>query len=164
MKTRILIQAFIFALALGGFVGCAAKTDRTERDQKQEDARKPIAEQGVRIAPGHCRIIGTLTFIDTTLEETGPCSKAPCRAIVRVDSILGYGSAFSNPVAMKAQVAVRFAFTLSPTTTELFPNMTERLPGLQVGSKLQTDIESRQEMGTTGNRPTYLIYNYRKLN
>jgi hypothetical protein len=155
------IRPFLAIVVLTGLAACASQSDKSVRDEGQKP--RPIAAQGERIAPGKCRMVGTLTSIDTTLEATGPCSKAPCRATVRVDSVLGYGSAFGAPVAVAAQIAVHFAFTVAPTTSDLFPNMTERLPGLQVGSKFQTDIESRLEMGSTGNRPTYLIYDYKIL-
>jgi hypothetical protein len=156
------IRLFFVAMALAGLAACASQTDKSVRQETQK--LRPISEQGERIAPGKCRIVGTIVAIDSTMEATGPCSKAPCRAVVRVDSVLGYGSAFGNPVALQGQIPVRFAFTLAPTTKDLFPNMTDRFPGLALGSRFQTDLESAVEMKSTGGRPWYLVYDYRRLN
>ena len=162
MKAKPLIAIVVASCLLA----CSAKVDKSTQgeNQRQHVQQMPIADQQSHIAPGHCRIVGTIVSIDSTLEERGPCSKAPCRAIVRVDSVLGYGSAFGNPIAVGAQIPVRLAFTLAPTTKELFPNMTERLPGLKVGAKFQTDLEARNEMGTGERRSSYLIQDYEKLN
>src|SRR5512135_3353036 len=99
MKSTKTLTACLSFLSLVVLAGCAARADRTTRDDKPQEKGIPTGEQGLRISPGHCRIIGTVIFIDTALASSGPCSKAPCRTIVRVDSVLGYGSAFGNPVA-----------------------------------------------------------------
>ncbi len=160
----MILRRYIPILAMIGLLACAAQTDKSVRGEDQRQKLRPIAEQQTRIAPGKCRIIGTLMAIDSTMEDSGPCSKAPCRATVRVDSVLGYGSAFGNPVSLNARIAVRFAFTVAPTTKDLFPNMTNRLPGLQVGSTFQTDLESQIEMRSAGTQSWYLVYDYKRLN
>ncbi|HTP12598.1 MAG TPA: hypothetical protein VMM37_03185 [Bacteroidota bacterium] len=141
---------------------CASQSDKTVREEGQKPAM--LGVQGEKIAPGRCRIVGTIISVDPTLEATGPCAKAPCRAVVRVDSILGYGSAFGTPMPVHGHVPVRFAFTLAPTTEDVFPTMTSRLPGLSVGSSFRTDIESRAEMSPEGNRSSYVIYTYERTN
>ncbi len=160
------VKPFFFIVAASCMTACSARVDKTTRSENKEQQvhQAPIADQHDHIAPGRCRIVGTVMSIDSTLEEGGPCSEAPCRAIVRVDSVLGYGSAFGNPIAVTVQIPVRFAFTLAPTTKDLFPNMTERLPGLQVGAKFQTDLEARKEMGMGERHVSYLIQEYKKLN
>jgi hypothetical protein len=162
MKARLLI-VFVAASCMAA---CSAQVDKSvqEKNQRQQSNQVPIADQQTRIAPGRCRIVGTIVSIDSTLDEKGPCSRAPCRAIVRVDSILGYGSSFGNPIALSKQISVRFAFTIAPTTSDLFPNAMEQLPGLQVGARFQTDIESQNEVGMSGRHSSYLIQDYKKLN
>jgi hypothetical protein len=156
----------IAAIALACFMACSAQTDRATRSEGrlQQSTQMPIVDRQVRIAPGRCRIVGTLVAIDSVLEKGGPCSKAPCRGFVRVDSVLGYGAAFGNPVAVSERVDVRFAFTLAPMSKELFPNMTEQLPGLQIGTRFQADLESQNEFGNGERRVSYLVQEYKKLN
>ncbi len=57
---------------------------------------------------------------------SGPCSKAPCIALVKVSSAR-YGAAFPQLV-MGKEVRIKFLFTLEKTTKELFPNMEEEYP------------------------------------
>ncbi len=156
----------IVTVALACFMACSAQTDKTTRSEgrHQQGIQTPIGEREVRIAPGRCRIVGTLVSIDSTLEKGGPCLKAPCRGFVRVDSVLGYGAAFGNPVAVNERIDVRFAFTLAPTSRELFPNMTKQLPGLQVGTRFQADLESQNEFGNSERRVSYLVHDYERLN
>jgi hypothetical protein len=160
MKLFYVLLSFLVA----GLMSCSDQTKKAVRDEDQHRPAKPTADQNIRISPGKCRIVGTLVSVDPTMDKEGPCSKAPCRGTVRVDSILGYGSAFGNPIATNTQIQVRFAFTVAPTSEDLFPNMTERLPGLNVGSHFQADLESQIEMNKGAQSPTYLVYDYRKLN
>ncbi len=156
------IRPILAVIAVTALAACASQTDKTVREEGLSP--KLVADQGERIAPGKCRIVGTVVAIDPSLESGGPCSKAPCRAVVRVDSILGYGSAFGNPLALQAQIPVRFAFTLERTSKDLFPNMTDQYPGLAIGSRFQTDIESAVEMQSAGGRSSYTVYGYKRLN
>ncbi len=156
-------------LAMGGLAialaACSARVDRTNQSATHSTAEEGSTQQirMSKVPPGHCRIIATLLGVDSTLEAAGPCSQAPCRATVRVDSVLAYGAAFSNPLAVHARINVRFAFTVGPTTKELFPTMTDRLPGIRIGNRFQTDLESREEMQSEGHTPLYLIYTYTLL-
>lgn len=155
----------VFVLAMSLFA-CSAQTDKTVRNEQtgNQGYRQSIPPQHSAIAPGRCRILGTLVGVDSTLEGGGPCSKAPCRGFVRVDSILGYGSAFGKPLVVTKVVNVRFAFTLAATTKDLFPTMTERLPGLEVGARFQADLESQNEIGSGGRNTSYAIQEYQKIN
>ncbi len=157
------VSLSFLVLGLICLLGCSARTEKSALDENQQDHGQVI-ERGTQIAPGKCRMIGTLVAIDSTLERSGPCSKAPCKGIVRVDSILGYGSAFGNPIAVNGQLEVRFAFTVAPTTSGLFPNVTQVLPGLQLGTKFQTDIESQNEPSIGERRSSYVIEDYKRLN
>lgn len=113
------------------------------------------------VSPGYCRIKGTIVKIDSTLEHgNSPCSKVPCSAVVRVDSILGYGAGFGT-IKIGSNINLRFAFTLGPTTKELFPNLTERLPGLNINSQFIANIKHYFEHGSKGKK--YLVYGYKKL-
>lgn len=101
-------------------------------------------------------IVGSIVAISPVINSsaTGPCSKVPCVATVKVDSVLGYGSA-TTPLVVGKNITLNFMFTLSPTTKELFPNMDERLPGLEVGDSFTGSIQSRGDN-------SFLMYNYVK--
>ncbi len=164
---RTINTRFLTVSVLSIFLaGCSAHVDKTAQDgnRSTEESSHALQGQQTGISPGHCRIIGTLVSVDSTLAESGPCSKAPCRATIRVDSVLGYGAAFLRPLAVNSQINVRFVLTVGPTTSELFPNMTDRMPGIQIGGKFQTDVESREEMGQATTGPIYLVYAYKVLN
>ncbi len=118
------------------------------------------------IPPGYCRIKGTIFRIDSTLDtnDNSPCSKAPCIALVRVDSVLGYGAGFGS-INTGAEINLKFAFTLGPTTKELFPNLSDRLPGLDLSSSFIADIKRINSINNTGaeNKKIFLVYGYTKL-
>ena len=127
----------------------------THQKKEQVSAGQPQKASSLRIgahdiAPGQCRIIGTIVSI-AEIQKTGnvddPCSQAPCQAIDRVDSVLGYGQGFTSPWSKSREVPITFKFTLSPTKN-LFQNMTKTYPGLKVGSKFLADVEAQQQVGT----------------
>ncbi len=137
----------------------------THQKKEQVSAGQPQKASSLKIAardipPGHCRIIGTIVSIDA-IQKTGnadaPCSQTPCRAVVRVDSVLGYGQGFIKPLAMSKEFSAIFKFTLGPTK-DLFQNMTKTYPGLEVGSKFLADVEAHELIGTK--TINYLIYGY----
>lgn len=131
---------------------CSKQTQDTTKQEEQSPKKdyKPVPISALdpdRMVPvGMCRIIGTVVSIDSSLAagEGGPCSKAPCTAMVRIDSVLGCGSAVANPISVGSSVRVRFAMTLSPTK-ELFPKLDPPLPGLRLGSRFKALIQSGAE-------------------
>lgn len=73
--------------------------------------------------PGTCRVAATvLGVVPPDPGEAGPCSTIPCSAMVRIDSVLGYGPAFPEPLSAGKVISVRFRYTLSPSK-ELFPSI-----------------------------------------
>jgi hypothetical protein len=112
------------------------------------------------IPPGHCRIVGTVIAIDTSLRSSNPsdpCAKVPCRARVRIDQILGYGPAFPQPLVPGEVVVVSFAFTTAPTTKELFPSMQDTYPGVAVGSRFVANLNAEQKKD---DGVTFTVYGY----
>src|SRR5947209_3055164 len=70
------------------------------------------------IAPGTSRILGTIVRIDSLPSSTNPadpCSKATCRALVRIDSAVGYGDGFPEVLESGDTLLATFVYTLSPT-------------------------------------------------
>ena len=130
-------------LAAGLCVALLILSCRSSQDQvrKEEAQIQQPADVGPGVPPGHCRIVGTVISISNTLSAKAedPCSKSPCMASVKVNEIIGYGSAFTSPLSMGKEIQVRFTFTLAPTK-EMYPQMSPPLPGLAVGSRFQADL------------------------
>ena len=149
--------------SLGFVLGCGSNKDLAVKKNNGGENQTAVIHSE-KIPPGYCRIVGTIISIDSTLDKSyakNPCSRKPCNAVVRVDSILGYGSAFP-PLLTGKLIQLHFYFTLSPTTRDLFPNMTELYPGLTVGSSFIGDIEMIIRMNENNKTNRYAIYGYRK--
>lgn len=111
------------------------------------------------IAPGTAQIVGTITEIEpveNNSDVSGPCSKAPCIALVKVTSAR-YGSAFPQLV-MGKEIRIKFRFTLEKTTKELFPNMEEEYPGLKVGDEFTAIVSTITNVDETA--PKFQINGY----
>ncbi|MCS6989205.1 MAG: hypothetical protein NZM06_06760 [Chloroherpetonaceae bacterium] len=125
-----------------------------------KQAEPPLAKLPAQIPPSHCRIIGTIVSIDPTRSTNpqDPCSKAPCKAKVKITRVLGYGSGFSATLAEGKEVEMTFAFTLAPTTKDLFPNLVARYKGLKEGDSFQADVQSSLKLGDDKPSLTVMAY------
>lgn len=112
------------------------------------------------IPPGHAKIVAEVVSVEPVdKNNTGLCAKAPCVAVVKLESI-EYGSAF--PVlSVGKDVRVKFNFTLAPTSKEMFPDMDESYPGLKVGDKFEALIEHTIKM-EGDKQPEFEISGYSK--
>ncbi|GEO05078.1 hypothetical protein AAE02nite_27420 [Adhaeribacter aerolatus] len=113
-----------------------------------------------RLAPGSCRVVGRVISVLPDLEpaKNTPCGQVPCRAVVKVERILGYGSAFGKPLAQDQEIKVYFVFTLSPSQ-RYFPELTTPLPGLQAGDVFQADV-TRAVDGAEEKEGALQVYSY----
>lgn len=112
------------------------------------------------LASGQAKIVGKIISIDETRETDGPCAKAPCRANIIIQNLEKKGSLFQlNNI--QDTIPVSFAFTLAPTTPELFPDIKTKYPGLKVNDRFEAKIESRLAMNEQG--LSYIIYEYKKF-
>ena len=100
------------------------------------------------IGPNEARILATVTAIYDERSRSGPCAEAPCEATIRVDSVLGYGSAFPRPLSRGEHLVVRFAFTLAPTA-EIRLNIDDSFPGLGLGDAFWADLQGMEQPGET---------------
>jgi hypothetical protein len=121
---------------------------RASRQAAKTVAANPAAAPP-RIPPGTCRLVGKVVAIlpERDPDKQAPCGRVPCRALVRVQRIVGYGAAFQPPLAEGQEIKVYFTFTLS-STGKYFPELTTPLPGLQVGSIFEADMTGPPEPGT----------------
>lgn len=141
-----------FLLPLATLLAVSCSSSRNEGTGGETAGKeKSLITEDQRIPPNHCRMVGTVIAIKPSLEgrtATDPCGKAPCIATVRIDSVLGYGSAFGTTLSSGKEITIRFTHTLSPTK-ELLPEVNPPLPGLSVGSQFQADVRTSEVLGGT---------------
>lgn len=160
---QILIVCFCLLL-----VACRQGQSQTAKrvPDSPPNSSRPMSKPTIspdleQIPPNVGRIVGTIVSIEKVRAVQGdlsPCARVPCQALVRVESVIGYGSAF--PASFKAgdQISVRFAFTLHPTD-KLFPKMEHHLPGLKVGQVFKADVTASDLM-MSGSQLELIIYTY----
>ena len=121
---------------------------------------KELAEPN-RIPPGHAELTGQILEIlpiDKSQNEKDPCSNAPCKAKVKIENIT-YGPGF--PTLTDNSIILKFNLTLSPTTKEMFPNLDESYPGLNVGDKFTAIAGFVMVMGKE--QPEFYVDGYKKF-
>ncbi len=118
-----------------------------------------------KISPNSCRVNGTIISIDETKSSSGPCSMHPCVAMVKINNVIGTGFGFKTPLIKNDTIKIKFEFTLSETSKELFPTLNYVLPGLEVSNDFVADVE-RIELIQMNNinkeKFYYRVYNYNK--
>jgi hypothetical protein len=132
---------------------------RSSLEDRREVAKSlPIPPAG--LPPDVCRIIGTVVRVDSTLKSTSPddpCSKVPCEAMVRVDSVLGYGSSFPIVLSTGTVIRTHFTFTLAPTE-QVLPKVKPSYPGVAAGSWIRADLKSLPVLGSAqDNAKTFTV-------
>lgn len=132
-------------------VNCHKEVTKDSTDQKLADPNK--------IPPGQAEINGEIVEIlpiQRMQNDKDPCSKAPCMAKVKVENI-SYGAGF--PVINKKDtLTIKFNFTLLPTTKEMFPNMDETYPGLNVGDRFSAHTSFVSSIGS--GQSEFFVYGY----
>lgn len=126
------------------------------------DASKEEVEiSEIKITKEFSAITGTIISIDSTKfsnDENSPCSKAPCWAKVRVNSVIGRGQ--GGPfISVNDTLNVHFTFTLAETTEELIPNLDKRMPGLKINDGFEANIKA---MANNNMEKLYEVYYYTK--
>ncbi len=114
------------------------------------------------IPPNNCRVIATVESVDKRLSGANandPCGKAPCIAIVRIDTVIGYGAAFPKLLSAGQKLIVKFAHTLGQTK-QIMPEVEPPLSGLDVGSQFEALVNGSLAMGSSD--PTFTVYGYVK--
>lgn len=138
-KTK-LIQLIMILLIILLTTSCGGKMNN-DKKESESSKNKLSSTTFPKTTTG---IIGTVISINKeklSQDSNSPCSKVPCWANVRVDSILGIGHGgplFSAGDTLK----VNFVFTLLETTEDLIPNLDRRLPGLDIGEKFRANIRA----------------------
>lgn len=149
---------YILLLMSAGLVSCSSNVSRQSAGSMKQHAEK--------FAPGTVSITGRIVSIDSSRISENPdepCGKFPCWAKVKVESILGYGPG-APVVSRNDTLDTRFAFTLAPTTKDMFPNLKIKLPGLDVGVGFSASIHilSSRNFDNKNYKNEFIIYTYTK--
>lgn len=141
------------------FMGCTLVFFSCKSTKKPVQQEEPIkAESSAEAASNEAIVVAKIISISEQRDESGPCSKAPCYAEIKIESISKKGSLFQLDDLSKP-VSVHFAFSLSPT--EGLFRMRTNYPGLKINDKFEAKIQSRPALGDTF---TYTIHGYKKIN
>ena len=122
------------------------------KSKQDKISTKQFLSKITRIPPNTCRVKATVVELDS-LEliphSTKPCEIAPCTGIIRIDSIIGYGSDFGSSLVLNDKIPVRFLFTAGPTK-EVYPDSKKDLPGLSKNVSFTADINSINVISVSG--------------
>ncbi len=141
------------------FVGQCRSSNTSQTPMPETPARPEVSPSPV--APGHVRFVGTVVrILDVRSgQQDEPCAMYPCQAIVRVDSVLGYGSGLSVTISSGQEITVHFPFTLMPSE-ETGVRVNSPLPGLKEGDHFEADAEVKNVLGEK--EPRFVVYLYTK--
>jgi len=144
---RTVLCATLASIAVILLAGCLSSCCGS-KDTATRFPNQPV-QQSPSLPPNACRFAGTIISVlpPESGRDDGPCSKVPCTAQVRVDTILGYGSSFPYPVAAGTVVTIRFAYTLTPSAS-LFPGRKDLPSSLIAGDAFHGVMEGTE--GTEG--------------
>ena len=146
----------VLLLFSAGLISCSSNVSRQDKGS--------MPRQREKFAPGTVSITATVISIDSTrMAENSeePCGKFPCWAKIKVGSIVGYGAG-APPVSANDTLETKFAFTLSPASKELFPNLKINLPGLNIGSGFSASVHilNSRNFDNKNFKNEYIIYTY----
>jgi len=134
------------SLILGVVCGSCSSSKSDEETSDRKVVTRPEAFTDP-VPANQCRIVATVLEVHGPRRDAGQdelCSRFPCAASVRVDSILGYGSGFQGALGPGQTIDIDFLYTLAPSS-EALPESQFSLPGLSAGDRFQADITSGQE-------------------
>lgn len=158
MNTHIPRMLCLWILIM--FCGCGSQ--QKVNDTAADGKTAALPAEGAAVSAGYCRVIATVTAIDTaqhTGDGSDPCAKAPCEAVLLVEEILGTGAGFHPPLVAGNTIPVKFAYSTAPSSMAA-PDLANPLPGVQAGARIRVDIAGRQPgMGGSPGRG-YTVYQY----
>ncbi|HIN40569.1 MAG TPA: hypothetical protein EYM84_09885 [Flavobacteriales bacterium] len=143
-------------------IGC-----NLNKDTILSNKAKRLNVTDAQISPSEvsgCKVKAKIISIDTLKSRNNPdspCSKNPCIANIKIEEIIKMGALCGPMLYQGAELKVYFAFTLSETTKELFPDLIAHYPGLKKNDTFVTSIETRSEK----NEHPYqaIVYTYEKI-
>lgn len=128
-------------------------------EKTEQTATAPTITQASDQAASNKAIIqAKLVSIDDFRDSDGPCSKAACKAVIKIENIKQKGKLFQLENTEEL-LPVFFAFTIGPANSTLFPGLKTSYPGLSVNDIFEAEIECRPALGDSY---FYTIYAYKK--
>ncbi|PIQ07798.1 MAG: hypothetical protein COW71_15610 [Ignavibacteriales bacterium CG18_big_fil_WC_8_21_14_2_50_31_20] len=112
------------------------------------------------VAPNNCRINGTIISIEDINSQNLNLAK------VRIDNVVQAGFSFNSPIIKGDTIKIKFEFTLSKTSNDVFPNLNNQLPGMLIGDKFTADIEKIDliQLDKKVDNFQYRVFTYDKIN
>lgn len=95
-----------------------------------------------KIAPGNIKVAATVVKIHhekLSDDENSPCSKVPCYASIKIDSVLGKGHSFRENIVKGDTIEAHFTFTTGKADSSNFPGLTKAFPGVTEGSSFVSE-------------------------
>ena len=110
------INLIVVVFSLASIISCKSqKVPEKKAEQTNSiSTQTPTFTPNQSVGPNHARVIATVVNINPLLmpgDSKDPCSKAPCKAQIKIENVLGYGQAFGNPLSIGDSIHVYFAFT-----------------------------------------------------
>lgn len=143
-------------------IGCNLNKD-TILPKKAKQLNKTDAQSSPSEVSG-CKVRAKIISVDTLISRNNPgspCSKNQCIANIKIEEIIKMG-ALCGPILYKgAELKVYFAFTLSETTKELFPDLIAHYPGLKKNDTFVTNLATRSDKNESPYQA--IIYAYEKI-
>ena len=137
---------FLLGLLATTLFACRS-SEQSSSDAKDKTEVQNPPDPGPGVPPGQCRIVGTIVAVDPVLsgDANDPCSKAPCKATVRVDMVEGYGMGFEERIGNR-EIEVKFAGTLGE---------------MKVGSRFRASVMMGPAViNDAGKEPEFRIANF----
>ena len=95
------------------------------KSKQDKISTKQFLSKITRIPPNTCRVKATVVELDSSKlipYSTKPCEIAPCTRIIRIDSIIGYGSDFGSSLVLKNLFFIKTISILSIQLRQLNMN------------------------------------------
>lgn len=131
-----------------------------EEKEAKNNSKAHLASDNFEV--NGCHVKATIISIIPQPNETnigGPCAENPCIALIRIDKVIKMGSQCGPFVVPGAELKAFFKFTLSKTDN-LFPDMKQHFPGLEINDKFAASFDAISE--TIQNGHQIVIYDYNK--
>jgi hypothetical protein len=142
----------LLALCMCSCFSCAHHIDRSEQPAAAARQVSPPLVHTPPVSPSRCRIIGTVLEVSSRDSATSAFSVS---VVVRIDSILGYGSSFGMPLVPGTPIHLRIASFAQNTGAV---SGTSVPAGFAVGSVLQGEIERASVEDDGSAAQNYMMY------
>ncbi len=156
---RLIIPLMFLFLCCKSQVKTSASGTEKERETGELIVKTNVQTPKLdEIPANHAKILASVSEIYPVTEGSQfPCSDYPCRALVKVEKVMGYGHSFGGPLSQGQMMEIYFPLSMGPTK-EVFPDrQVKDLPGLKKGSIFEANVGSTLK---PGNETAYRVTTY----